>query len=123
MGLDKTSDAPDRASHRLSLGDAMRLLRRIKHWLRHRAVNADLRDEIAFHRAMIEEGLVARGMSPDEARNAARRAMGNETYMREESRQVWLWPALEAVWQNATHATRTLRRTPVFTIGVTLTLA
>jgi hypothetical protein len=39
--------------------------------------------------------LIARGHSPSEARAAARRAMGNETLMREESRAVWLWPWLE----------------------------
>ena len=38
--------------------------------------------------------MIARGMSPTEARDAARRTMGNETYMREESRGVWVWPAL-----------------------------
>jgi hypothetical protein len=36
---------------------------------------------------------------------------------------VWLWPSLEAAWQDATHTVRALRRTPTFAIGVTLTLA
>ena len=49
--------------------------------------------------------------------------MGNETLMREESRGVWLWPSLEAAWQDATYTLRDLRRKPIFTIGVTLTLA
>jgi len=101
----------------------MRLLRRLEHWLRRSHHEVDLADEMSFHRAMIEEKLIARGMSPAEARDAARRTMGNETYMREESRHVWVWPALEALWQDATHAVRALRRTPIFTIGVTLTLA
>src|SRR5690242_774257 len=100
----------------------MRLLRRLEHWLRRSHHEVDLADEMSFHRAMIEEKLIARGMSPAEARDAARRTMGNETYMREESRHVWVWPALEALWQDATHAVRALRRTPTFTIGVTLTL-
>src|SRR5262245_63745607 len=101
---------------------AMRLLRRIAHWLR-RSENADdVADEMAFHRSMIEDRLVHGGMSPDDARVAARRAMGNETYMREESRGVWLWPSLEAAWQDATHSVRSLRRAPTFAIGVTLTL-
>ncbi len=42
--------------------------------------------------------------------------------MREESHRAWLWPSLEAMWQDATHALRGLRRTPTFAIGVTLTL-
>src|SRR5205823_11259998 len=50
-------------------------------------------------------------------------AMGNETVMREESRAVWLWPSLEAMWRDATYTLRDLRRNPTFTIGVVLTLA
>src|ERR1700741_271081 len=101
----------------------MRLIRRLAYWLRLREQHADLADEVAFHREMIEEDLIRRGTSPDQARHAARRAMGNETLMREEARHVWVWPSLEAVWRDARHAARGLRRSPVFTVGVTLTLA
>ena len=100
----------------------MRLLRRIAYWLRRSEHAAAVADEMAFHRAMIEDQLRESGMSPDEAHDAARRAMGNETYMREESRGVWLWPTLDAAWQDATHTIRALRRTPTFALGVTLTL-
>ena len=41
--------------------------------------------------------------------------------MREESRGVWLWPWLEAVWQDAKVALRGLRKSPAFTAGVRLT--
>ena len=101
----------------------MRLARRLAHWLRLSEVDVDLVDELAFHREMIERDLVARGMSPVDARDAARRTMGNETIMREESRGVWIWPSLEAAWQDARHAALGLRRTPTFTAGVALTLA
>jgi putative ABC transport system permease protein len=101
----------------------MRLLKRVAHWLRRSEDTADLSDEMAFHRSLIEDKLVQGGMSSHDARAAARRAMGNETYMREESRAVWLWPSIEAAWQDATHTVRALRRTPTFAIGVTLTLA
>jgi putative ABC transport system permease protein len=102
---------------------AMRLLNRIAYWLRRSKDTGDLSEEMAFHRSLIEDRLVQGGMSPDDARAAARREMGNETYMREQSRAVWLWPSLEAAWQDAAHTVRALRRTPTFTIGVTLTLA
>jgi putative ABC transport system permease protein len=101
----------------------MRLLKRVAYWLRRSKDTSDLSDEMAFHRSLIEDRLVQGGMSSNDARAAARRAMGNETYMREESRAVWLWPAVEAAWQDARHTVRALRRTPTFTIGVTLTLA
>jgi predicted permease len=104
------------------MGDTMRLLRRLAYLLRRSEHAGGVADEMAFHRSMIEDRLVHDGMSREDARVAARRTMGNETYMREESRGVWLWPALEATWQDAVHTVRALRRTPTFAIGVTLTL-
>ena len=101
----------------------MRLLRRLSHWIRLRSNHAELTDELAFHREMIERDFVRRGLSPEDARNAARRAMGNETFMREEARAVWLVPSLEAAWQAAIYTLRGLRRSPTFTGGVTITLA
>jgi predicted permease len=101
----------------------MRILRRLAYWLRLSSHHADLVSEVEFHRAMVEQDLVRRGVSPDAARIEARRTMGNDTVMREEARAVWLWPSLEALWQDATYTLRDLRRNPTFTIGVTLTLA
>jgi predicted permease len=67
--------------------------------------------------------LIARGHSAAEARDVARRAMGNETLTREDARGVWLWPSLDAVWQDAKITVRGLRRSPAFTAGVMLTFA
>src|SRR5262245_16586180 len=80
-------------------------------------------EELAFHRQLKERELIRHGTPPAAARDAARRAMGNETLMRENARAVWLWPSLEAMWQDATYAFRDLRRNPTFTLGVVLTLA
>jgi len=101
----------------------MRLLRRLAYWLRLRSNETDLIDELSFHREMIERDLARSGLAPDAAKAEARRSMGNETVMREASRAVWLWPAVEALWQDATYTLRDLRRHPTFTLGVTLTLA
>ena len=101
----------------------MRILRRLKHWWRFAANRGALEEELSFHREAIERDLIARGHSPAEARDAARRAMGNETMMREASRAVWLWPSLEATWQDAKGTIRGLRRSPAFTAGVMLTFA
>ena len=101
----------------------MRLLRRLAYWLRLRSNQIDLTDELSFHREMIERDLVRSGLTADAAKAQARRTMGNETVMREASRAVWLWPALEALWQDAIYTLRDLRRHPTFTLGVTLTLA
>jgi len=101
----------------------MRWFRRLIHWLRFRAHGAELAEELDFHREAIERDLIARGHSPTEARDAARRAMGNETLTREDVRGVWLWPWLEGVWQDARVTLRGLRASPAFTAGVMLTFA
>jgi predicted permease len=49
--------------------------------------------------------------------------MGNATFMREEARAVWVWPSLDAARQDVVYAWRDLRRNPVFTLGVAVTLA
>ena len=101
----------------------MRLFRRLAHWWQFRAHDAELQEELSFHRDAIERDLIARGQSAAEARAAARRAMGNETFMREDSRAVWLWPSIEALWQDARATLRGLRKSPAFTAGVLLTFA
>ena len=101
----------------------MRIIRRFVHWWRFRDNQAALEEELAFHRQEIARDLIARGESPEGARRAARRVMGNELYMREEARAVWLWPSLEGMWRDAKGTLRGLRRSPAFTAGVLLTFA
>jgi putative ABC transport system permease protein len=101
----------------------MRIIRRFLHWWRFRQNAAELEEELAFHREAIERDLTARGHTPADARAHARRAMGNETFMREESRGVWLWPWLEGVFQDARGTLRGLRRSPAFSAGVMVTFA
>ncbi|MGH7638714.1 MAG: ABC transporter permease, partial [Gemmatimonadaceae bacterium] len=103
--------------------ETMRILRRLQHWWRFDANRRELEEELSFHRETIERDLIASGHSPADARDAARRAMGNETLTREDARGVWLWPPLEAIWQDAKGTLRGLRRNPAFTAGVTLTFA
>ncbi len=100
----------------------MRFLRRLARLFRMKSSDAELQEELAFHRAQYERDAIGRGASPAEARRAAQRAMGNETLGREDARAVWLWPALEAVWADIIYALRGLRRNPTFAFGVILTI-
>ena len=92
----------------------LRFVRRLGRLVRFRAANDDLREEIEHHRGLVEASFRERGLSPQDARDAASRAMGNETYMREESRAVWIWPGLESIGQDVRYALRGLRRSPAF---------
>jgi predicted permease len=101
----------------------MRLLRRLTYWLRFRSSQSELRDEMDFHRACLENDFRRRGFDPVDAADAARRTMGNETFMREESRGVWIMPAAETIWKDWSYAWRGLRRSPTFTLVAVLSLA
>lgn len=102
---------------------SVRIFRRLVYWWRFRTNVAEVDEELSFHRDAIERELIASGISPADARAATRRAMGNETLMREQARGVWLWPSVEAVWQDAKGTLRGLRKSPAFTAGVMLTFA
>lgn len=98
------------------------LLRRIRARLRHRHFNANLREELEAHRAMVEEELQASGLGSDAVRRRTAAQIGNVTLARESARGVWIAPWLESVWQDARYAARSLWRSPGFTATALLTL-
>ena len=101
----------------------MRWIRRITYWLHFRSHANELREELDFHRQALVDEMQARGLTPSGARDAARRALGSETYMREEARAIWLSPRLESLLQDWRYAWRGLRRAPVFTFIAIASLA
>ncbi|HJZ99317.1 MAG TPA: ABC transporter permease [Candidatus Solibacter sp.] len=87
----------------------MKLLRRVHYLLHRRRIEAELAEEMAFHR-----DLLARDHAGDSA--AARRAMGNTTLAGEDARGVWLLPWIESLWQDLVYGLRGMRRQPGFTL-------
>jgi len=82
----------------------------------------DLKREIEAHLELEAEERVADGLTPEEARFAARRAFGNVTRVREDARSVWKAPWFDHLLHDLRNAVRTVRRAPAFTCGVALSM-
>ena len=100
-----------------------RLIRRLHVWWWGRRADADLVEEIEFHRQLIERRLQRNGLTADEAAHASRRALGNLALAREEARGVWIPPWFEHAQQDARYALRMMRRNPVFAAAVVFIMA
>ncbi len=100
-----------------------KLWRQLHYWIHRRRIEAELEEELEFHRAARQSALETSGLSAAAATDAARRSVGNTLLAREDARAVWIWPWLESVWQDVRNAARALRREPSFCLVVALTLA
>src|SRR5580658_8092625 len=91
-------------------------------FLRREDRDAELAEEISFYLEIATEDNIGRGMSPAEARDAARRKFGNGTLIREEVYRMSTIGFLDTLGRDVRYGLRTLRLNPTFTVVALLTL-
>src|SRR5262245_20205196 len=98
-----------------------RFLARLANVFRPERAEEDLEREVAAHLALLEDEYRRRGMSEDEARFAARRAIGSGAKDLHRDARSFVW--LDDLRRDVSHGARSLKRNPGFTAVAVITLA
>ncbi len=97
-------------------------IKRLALLFRRNQFRSELDEEMAFHRAEVEKEFATAGMSPEAARYAAVKRLGNATRLKEESHGVVAFRA-ETVAQDVHFALRQMRKNPGFAVTAIVILA
>ncbi len=100
-----------------------RLLLRLLNVVRGKPADAELAREMDAHLALLEDEHVRRGLTPDEARLAARRAMGSVALTRDLHRDARSLAWFDDARQDVRFAARMLARSPGYATVVIFTMA
>ncbi len=91
-------------------------------WQRQRR-DADLRQELSAYLEQETADRIAAGATPEEARYAAQRKLGNVTRIREDLYEQNSVVTLESLWRDVAYALRLFRRNPGFALIAILSVA
>ncbi|HEU4694055.1 MAG TPA: ABC transporter permease [Vicinamibacterales bacterium] len=101
----------------------IQLAARLRAALRHEELDRDLDEELASHASMAEDDFVRQGLTRDEARRAANRALGSVARLREEHREVRTLAIVDEIIGDARYGLRSLVRNPGFGVIAIVILA
>lgn len=104
------------------MGRIQRFIRRLANAIRPDRAEASLEREVASHLLLLEDEYRRRGMSDDEARRAARRALGGIDRTKELHRDARSFIWLDEVRRDLRYAIRGLVANPGFALTVVLTV-
>jgi predicted permease len=96
---------------------------RLPRFLRRRFWDEERSDELDSYLEIETADNIARGMSPEDARGAARKKLGNFTQIREEIYRMNTIALLESTFNDLRYAMRQLLRAPGFTVAAAVSLA
>lgn len=96
----------------------MRFWQRFFYFFKRRKLEADLADELRFHRDMTHEKLLRAGVPPEDIPSAAARKFGNTTRILEDLRAVRRVAWLESLLQDCRYAARGFLQKPAFALTV-----
>ena len=98
-------------------------MKRIRRLFHRRSLDRELAGEIAAHIEEKADELMESGMPREDALRAARSQFGNGTAVHEQSRDIWSFVFIESMLRDLRIGARSLRRSPLFVVVATLTLA